>query len=73
MSDDGAVVFLETTDSLAAGDTDGGLFDVYAMHTADGSIEMISPPGGAPAQAPRPRSRTTATWTTPHRATTCSS
>jgi hypothetical protein len=51
MSDDGAVVFLETTDSLAAGDTDGGLFDVYAMHTADGSIEMISPPGGAPEQA----------------------
>jgi len=54
MSDDGAVVFLETTDSLAAGDTDGGLFDVYAMHTADGSIEMISPPGGAPAHAASP-------------------
>jgi hypothetical protein len=51
MSDDGAVAFLETTDSLAAGDTDGGLFDVYAMHSADGSIELISPPGGAPAQA----------------------
>lgn len=48
MSNDGELVFFQTTDSLVAGDTDGGWLDVYALHTADGSVDLVSPPGDAP-------------------------
>lgn len=43
MTDTGGLVFFETTDALVPADANVSL-DVYGMSTADGSVELISPP-----------------------------
>lgn len=48
VTDDGSALFFETTEALAPGDGDGAQLDVYAVDTADGAIELISPPGDGP-------------------------
>jgi hypothetical protein len=44
---DGSLMFFETADPLVAHDANE-LVDVYAYHTADGSVELISPPSDRP-------------------------
>lgn len=45
VTSDGSSLFFETTDSLTPEDSDGGQFDVYELLAADGSVELVSPPG----------------------------
>lgn len=46
LTSDGGRMVIATQDALTAEDTDGGFRDLYVMDTRDGSVELISPPGG---------------------------
>jgi len=48
---DGSRLFSQMVDSLSSEDTDGGRADIYSIDTATGDVSLVTPPGGAQADA----------------------